>query len=102
MILLLDFLYLTSLDQMAWQREIIQESAEESIIYCETKKIERFYEKPSYLKRADVVFIIFILHGIEISTHRMFHQNEQDSFNKGILYDLGKNRLCKKHMQSIT
>jgi hypothetical protein len=86
--LLLDFRHLTLKDQIAWQREILREDNEHS--YCLLRNQEDrvvHLETLTFEKNQCRTCVTSSVHGVPLSTHRMYYRFLQDTFDGVVLYD---------------
>lgn len=94
---LLDFRHLTVEDQIAWQREVLQERKDVSVcllrnqedraILIETLTFEKGHCRSCTISSA---------HGIPLSHHHMYYRNLNDSFDGVVLYDIEKHPVMLK------
>lgn len=97
---LLDFRHLKPREQAAWQREIIHED-EHSLISLLRNIDDRaiLIEEQTFEKGQCRSCTIKSIHGVPVSTHRMYYQALKDPFDGVILYDLEERPVMKKTYQ---
>jgi hypothetical protein len=90
---LLDFRHLTLKDQMAWQREIVEETENQQICLVRDQNDRiLFMETLFYGDEQCRKCVVSSVHGILLAVHCLFYEHLQDEFNGIILYD-SENRL---------
>lgn len=87
--LLLDFRHLTLKDQVAWEREIVQEEKDQSICLLRNQE-DRIVlvETLTFEQNQCRSCLTSSVHGIPLSTHRMYYRLLQDPFDGVVLYDM--------------
>lgn len=93
----LDFRHLKLPEQVAWQREVRQEEANRTTCLLRNQDdrailIEILEFQDHYCRSC----VIQSIHGIHLSTHRMYYKKLHDSFNGVILYDQENHPVMKK------
>lgn len=94
---LLDFRRLKPLDQMAWEREILEQSSES--MYCVLRDenhrailFERHYFEGGRAMKCEVSSI----HGILLCYQKIYYKSKNDPFNGVILFDIQGFPVMKK------
>lgn len=95
--LLLDFRHLKKEDQQSWQREILEETHEftKALIRNQDDRailIENLQFEGERCRKC----MIFSIHDVLLSTHKMFYTVLGDPFNGVVLYDKEGNIVMKK------
>lgn len=95
--LLLDFRHLTQEHQIAWQRELLLEDAqqttcllrnqEDRVVLKETLSFEGLHCRSCQTSS---------VHGLPLATHRMYYKSLQDTFDGVVLYDLEERPVMMK------
>lgn len=94
---LLDFRHLTVKDQMAWQRETLQEEKHSSICLLRNQEdrvvlIETLTFESDQCRSC----ITSSVHGIPLSTHCMYYRSLGDHFDGVVLYDMERRPVMMK------
>lgn len=94
---LLDFRHLTLKDQIAWQRETLSEEADQTVCLLRNQDdrailIETLMFDQNLCRACKMSSI----HGVQLSTHRMFYRSSQDPFDGVVLYDLEERPVMMK------
>lgn len=94
---LLDFRYLTLKDQIAWQREILEEKKDQSLCLLRDQEdrailIETLFFDQDRCRRC----MTSSIHGIFLAIHRMYYRCLQDDFDGVILYDSEEHPVMMK------
>jgi hypothetical protein len=99
--LLLDFRHLNPVNQMAWQKEVIAENEQTVTCLLRNQDDRAILLETHYFdnKRCRSCKISSI-HGLPLSTHRMYYQSLQDPFNGVVLYDLENRPVMVKTYQT--
>lgn len=97
----LDFRHLKPHDQLAWQKECLDEQAD-SVIYLLRNQEDRviLIETQQFQQNLCRSCSISSVHGILISTHRLYYTTFGDPFNGVILYDKEEKPVMKKTYQT--
>lgn len=95
--LLLDFRHLQSPDHLAWQREILKEEKDKTVCLLRNQDDRVIFLESLYFEgHLCRSCILHSVHGVHLSTHSMYYESLQDSFNGVILYDIEKRPVMKK------
>lgn len=85
---LLDFRHLTLTDQMAWQREILQEENERMISLLRDQNDRAILTEDLFFENNRCkTCTTFSIHGLLLSIHHMYYKDLKDPFNGTVLYD---------------
>ncbi len=98
--LLLDFRHLTAANQMAWQRENLQE--EETCIVCLLRNQEDraiLLETHHFDKGVCLSCDICSIHGLSLATQRLYYQSKHHPFDGVVLFDLENRPVMMKTYQ---
>jgi hypothetical protein len=95
--LLLDFRRLNPLNQMAWQKEMLKEQQDISICLLRNEEdravlIEKHHFEGDRCRSCTLTSI----HGIFLSTHRMYYKALNDSFDGVVLFDVENRPVMMK------
>lgn len=94
---LLDFRHLTLKDQMAWEREILQEDKKTTFALLRNQEDRAILtETLSFEGDRCRLCTTSSIHGILLATHRMYDQSIGDPFNGVILYDIEERAVMIK------
>lgn len=94
---LLDFRHVKPHEQAAWQREITEESDQKMVCFLRNQEDRAILiESHTYENGQARSCTLHSIHGIELSTHRMFYKALNDPFDGVVLYDIENRPIMKK------
>lgn len=94
---LLDFRHLKPIDQMAWQKESLEEtenSARSLLRNGDDRAI--LIENYQFEKNLCRSCIVYSIHGLQLATNRMYYKSLKDPFNGVVVYDLENRPVMMK------
>lgn len=95
--ILLDFRHLRSPEQIAWQRELLVEEPNHHVYLLRNQDDRAILQEiVEFEKTYCRSCLIQSVHGIALSTHRMYYKELQDTFNGVILYDQENRPIMQK------
>lgn len=98
---LLDFRHLTLKDQMAWQREFLKEEKSSSLCLLRNQEDRAILiESLIFENQHCRICTTHSVHGIPLSTHRMYYRSLHDPFNGVILYDVEERPVMMKEYEA--
>lgn len=94
---LLDLRHLTIKDQMAWQREVLNEEPDSSRCLLRDQNDRAIlYEALTFEKELCRSCVTSSVHGVPIAVHRMYYSQLDDPFNGVVLFDIENRPVMMK------
>lgn len=99
--ILLDFRHLSLKDQMAWEREVMKETEDQSICLLRNQDDRAvLIETLTFENNQCRTCLTTSVHGLPLAAHRMFYRSLQDSFDGVVLYDLEGRAVMMKSYET--